>query len=74
VLGTGASDLARWLIGSPVAAYCTVFALEALLFVGAAWLAARIGGPASAIPSSRPVAQPPEHPRSETAVALGQPR
>jgi BCD family chlorophyll transporter-like MFS transporter len=74
VLGTGASDLARWLIGSPVAAYCTVFALEALLFVGAAWLAARIGGPASATLSSRPVAQPPEHTRSETAVALGQPR
>ncbi len=74
VLGTGASDLARWLIGSPVAAYCTVFALEALLFVFAAVLAARIGGPAAANPFSRPVAQPPGHTRQEPAVALGQPR
>ena len=80
VLGTGASDLARWLIGSPVAAYCTVFAAEALLFVFAAWLAARIGGRlptspvSSATISSRPAAQPPEHTRQEPAVALGQPR
>ena len=42
LLGTAASDLARWLIGSPAAAYATVFALEALLFVAAAWLATRI--------------------------------
>ncbi len=74
VLGTGASDLARWLIGSPVAAYCTVFAGEALLFVLAAWLAARIGGVAPVSHSSRPVAQHPERTRQEPAVALGQPR
>lgn len=43
MLGAGASDLARWLLGSPVAAYTTVFAAEALLFVVAAVLAARIG-------------------------------
>jgi MFS transporter, BCD family, chlorophyll transporter len=43
LVGTGASDLARWLIGSPGAAYATVFAFEALLFVAAAVLAARLG-------------------------------
>jgi MFS transporter, BCD family, chlorophyll transporter len=42
VLGTGASDIARRLLGSPAAAYATVFALEALLFVMSAVLAARI--------------------------------
>ena len=43
LVGTGASDLARWLIGTPGLAYATVFAFEALLFVGAAVLAARLG-------------------------------
>lgn len=42
LLGTAASDLARWLLGSPATAYASVFALEALLFVASAWLAARI--------------------------------
>jgi len=42
LLGTGASDLAHWLIGSTGAAYATVFGLEALLFVVAALLAARV--------------------------------
>jgi BCD family chlorophyll transporter-like MFS transporter len=41
--GAAASDLARWLIGPPGIAYASVFALEALLFVAAAALAARIG-------------------------------
>ena len=41
--GAAASDLARWLIGSPGAAYATVFGFEAVLFVVAATLAARIG-------------------------------
>jgi BCD family chlorophyll transporter-like MFS transporter len=45
LVGTAASDLARWLIGSPAAAYATVFAFEALLFVAAALLAARIDSP-----------------------------
>jgi MFS transporter, BCD family, chlorophyll transporter len=40
--GTAASDLARWLIAQPGAAYATVFALEALLFVLAARLAAGV--------------------------------
>jgi MFS transporter, BCD family, chlorophyll transporter len=46
VLGTAASDLARWLLGSQVAAYGTVFAAEAVLFLAAAMLAARITIPA----------------------------
>jgi len=45
LLGTAASDIARWLIGSPAAAYATVFALEALLFLWAARLARRIRVP-----------------------------
>lgn len=44
LFGAAASDLARWLLGAPAAAYASVFLLEALLFVGAAALAARIAG------------------------------
>ena len=39
VLGAVASDVARWLTGSPALAYALVFAGEALLFVVAARLA-----------------------------------
>lgn len=49
--GTVASDLAHWLIASSGAAYGSVFALEALLFIASAALALRIplaGSPASA--------------------------
>jgi BCD family chlorophyll transporter-like MFS transporter len=46
LIGAAASDLARWLIGSPGPAYATVFAAEALLFVASAWLARRIDVPA----------------------------
>lgn len=42
LVGTAASDVARWLVGTPAQAYAAVFALEALLFVGAALLAARV--------------------------------
>jgi BCD family chlorophyll transporter-like MFS transporter len=45
VAGTAASDLARWALGSQVGAYGLVFAVEALLFVAAAWLALRIAMP-----------------------------
>jgi len=45
LVGTAASDLARWLIGSPAMAYASVFALEALLFIVAAALALRLSGP-----------------------------
>jgi BCD family chlorophyll transporter-like MFS transporter len=51
-LGTAASDLARWLIGSQVTAYVCVFAAEAALFIVAAALARRIALPAA---SSRTV-------------------
>jgi len=40
--GTAASDLARWLIAQPGAAYACVFALEGALFALSALLAARI--------------------------------
>jgi MFS transporter, BCD family, chlorophyll transporter len=42
LLGTGASDLAHWLIGSTGTAYATVFGIEALLFLVSALLAARV--------------------------------
>jgi BCD family chlorophyll transporter-like MFS transporter len=45
LVGTAASDLARWLIGTPSMAYASVFAFEALLFIAAAVLAARLGAP-----------------------------
>ncbi len=43
IVGTGASDLARWLIGATGPAYAAVFGFEAVLFVVAAWLARGIG-------------------------------
>jgi BCD family chlorophyll transporter-like MFS transporter len=39
--GGVASDAARWTLGTPAAGYGAVFVAEAVLFVGAAWLAAR---------------------------------
>jgi MFS transporter, BCD family, chlorophyll transporter len=45
VVGTAASDLARWLIGSPGPAYACVFAAEALLFIASALLARHITVP-----------------------------
>ncbi|HSN73222.1 MAG TPA: BCD family MFS transporter [Steroidobacteraceae bacterium] len=43
VVGTAAVDLMRWLVGSPLIAYATVFAAEAILFLIAAQLAAQVG-------------------------------
>jgi len=40
--GTVAVDLARWLTGSPLAAYGAVFAAEAALFIAAALLALKV--------------------------------
>eukprot|EP01041_Mallomonas_annulata_P029967 gene29967-52041_t len=48
LVGTGASDLARWFIASPGAAYALVFALEALVFLLSAVLAWRISAPRAA--------------------------
>jgi BCD family chlorophyll transporter-like MFS transporter len=41
-IGTFIVDSIRYLFGSPVAAFCIVFVVEALLFLGAAFLAAGI--------------------------------
>lgn len=41
-IGTAASDVARHLLGSPLAAYSTVFAAEGVLFLVSAVLAARV--------------------------------
>jgi MFS transporter, BCD family, chlorophyll transporter len=46
LIGTGASDLARWLLGSPGPAYASVFVAEALLFIASALLARHITLPA----------------------------
>lgn len=46
LIGTAASDLARWLLGAPGPAYASVFAAEALLFIASALLARRICVPA----------------------------
>jgi len=43
IAGAGLVDLATALQGAPVAAYATAFALEAVIFLFAAWLAIRIG-------------------------------
>ena len=53
LIGTAASDLARWLLGAPGPAYAAVFAAEALLFIVAAWLATSI---TAAAPGRRPEA------------------
>jgi BCD family chlorophyll transporter-like MFS transporter len=47
LLGTVAVDLTRHLLDSPAAAYATVFAAEAVLFLVAAVLAARVNRPAA---------------------------
>ena len=60
-LGTAASDTAHALLGAPAAAYGTVFAAEAALFLVSAVLAVRVGrsratGTGSRIPSGEPLA------------------
>jgi BCD family chlorophyll transporter-like MFS transporter len=56
LLGAAASDVSRWVIGTPGEAYALVFGLEGLLFIVAAGLAWRVAVPAPAPPSatSRP--------------------
>jgi BCD family chlorophyll transporter-like MFS transporter len=61
IVGTAASDVSRWLIGAAGPAYAAVFALEAFLFVLAAWLAARcigVQGNAHSSPTRNTPAQP----------------
>jgi BCD family chlorophyll transporter-like MFS transporter len=43
LLGTGASDLARWWLSEPAPAYSWVFGMEALMFAGSAWWAVQVG-------------------------------
>jgi len=59
LVGTGASDLARWLIGTPAMAYAAVFAFEAVLFIIAAVLAARLNG--GRVAAARTEARVPTH-------------
>jgi BCD family chlorophyll transporter-like MFS transporter len=60
-LGTLGIDLTRYLLGSPAQAYGSVFAGEALLFLVAAGLAARVTRPApGTVESSLPDAAVPE--------------
>ena len=66
LVGTAASDLARWLIGSPGMAYATVFAFEAVLFVVAALLAARLARAAPSAPAA-------ERPESNLSPRYGHP-
>ena len=58
LLGTAASDFARWLIGSPASAYSAVFAFEAVLFLVAAGLAAQGIRPSIRRPADAPVPDP----------------
>jgi BCD family chlorophyll transporter-like MFS transporter len=48
-LGTAASDLARWLVGEPAAAYALVFGAEAALFLVAIAYVTEAGSPRSAL-------------------------
>ena len=68
VLGTAAADLMRWWVGSQVGAYVLVFSGEALMFLLAAAIAARIAIPslqsaARASPASQPPSPEPAHER-----------
>ncbi len=56
--GAAASDVARWLLGSPALAYATVFGLEAALFALAAVMAARLGRTRARQHALRPALQP----------------
>jgi BCD family chlorophyll transporter-like MFS transporter len=51
-IGTVSVDLARTLLGSAPAAYGMVFASQAVLFLAAAWIAARMGAWAGAVPAT----------------------
>ncbi len=44
LIGAGAVDVAKWLGGSPFFAYASVFTGEAMLFLVAAFIAARVAG------------------------------
>jgi len=50
LLGTGASDVARAVLGAPAPAYAAVFVAEAAVFLVAAWLAAGVFGQGARAP------------------------
>ncbi|MEX1166302.1 MAG: PucC family protein, partial [Hydrogenophaga sp.] len=54
LVGTGASDIAHYLIAAPGTAYAFVFALEALAFVASALLAWRISAPSAGTTDNSP--------------------
>jgi BCD family chlorophyll transporter-like MFS transporter len=56
LVGTGASDLARYLVGTPGTAYALVFAAEALFFLYAARLSWGVGMVEATIARPKPVA------------------
>lgn len=58
LVGTGATDLARWALGSPASAYSTVFIAEAALFVLAAILARALVWRLPRIDSTSPLGTP----------------
>ena len=67
LLGTGASDLARWLVADAGPAYASVFALEGLMFLAAAALALRAAPAVLADPVSTAATGVPPRPRSPLA-------
>jgi BCD family chlorophyll transporter-like MFS transporter len=52
LFGAAASDLARWLLGNQALGYASVFLIEALMFVAAAWLASKVRGTEHAMSQS----------------------
>jgi BCD family chlorophyll transporter-like MFS transporter len=71
LFGAAASDVARWALSSPGqpgkqgAAYATVFFVEALMFVVAAWLAAKVSGTET---SPGPIGAQPATPNARATV------
>ena len=55
LVGTGAADVARWWLASPGVAYAAVFALEAMLFLGSALMAAGLGRATATVQRERGV-------------------
>ncbi len=51
LVGTGASDLAHWLLAGQRNAYASVFALQAVMFAVSAVVALRLAAPKTALPS-----------------------
>ena len=64
--GTGASDAARHLLGTPSIAYAAVFTAEAILFLAAARLAAGIFSPQAGHTDANAPARAPAHTLSAT--------